>query len=173
MNRLVGLLTWLTIFALQLSLWPQLTSRVLPAFALATALAWGTATHTRAGLWLAGGSGLLLDLYAQHDFGRLAIASLAGYGTFWLILRNYASGAISWGPVLAGAAAAVTTYEIVLLFWTELAVDGFPLFATALTTGTLNAGATFVAFLIIAWLANLYAGRVAAPRHEKRSVRYR
>ncbi len=172
MRRLLGLLVWLSIFALQLSLWPQLTTRVLPAFALAAALAWGATAHPRTGFWVAIGSGLALDLYAQYDFGRLTLASAFGYGTFWLVLRGYTAGAVSWAPVLAGGAAAVAVYELTLLVWTALSVEGFPLLAEAFRTGTLNAVATFVAFLISAALAGLYADRTASSRHEG-SLRYR
>ncbi|MDP9212261.1 MAG: hypothetical protein M3N59_03220 [bacterium] len=172
MRRLLGLLVWLGIFALQLSLWPQLTVRVLPAFAFAAALAWGATAHPRAGLWAAVGSGLVLDLYAQHDFGRLTVASAAGYGTFWLVLRGYTAGAVSWAPVLAGGAAAVAVYELALLLWTALSVEGFPFLAETFRTGTLNAIATFVAFLISVGLAGLYADRTTSSRHEG-SLRYR
>lgn len=174
MKRLAAVLIWLAILALQLALWPEITVRFLPAFAFAAALAWGIVINPRAGLWLAGGSGLLLDLYAQHDFGMITIASLAGYGAAWAILRRYLSGTVSWGPVLLGAAAGSIAYELVLLLWMEIRVGEFPLLAEAFGTGTLNALATFVAFLAAAGLASMAAGWFTSPRpRHERSLRYR
>lgn len=174
MKRLAAVLAWLAILALQIALWPEITVRVMPAFAFAAALAWGIVINPRSGLWLAGGAGLALDLYAQHDFGMITVASLAGYGAAWAILRRYLSGTVSWGPVLLGAAAGSAAYELTVLLWTAIRVDGFPLLAEALGTGTLNALATFVAFLAAAGLASTAAGWFSSPRpkHE-RSLRYR
>jgi cell shape-determining protein MreD len=174
MSRLLAILTGLAILALQISLWPEITVRVLPAFAFAAALAWGTSVNLRTGFWLAGVGGLLLDLYAQHDFGMITLASLAGYGAAWGILRGYLSGAVSWGPVLVGAGAGAATYEFVLLLWMKLHVGGsFPFLAEAFGTGTLNALATFVVFLVAAGVASAAAGWFnPRPRHE-RSLRYR
>lgn len=174
MRRLVAVVAWLFVLALQVSLWPEITVRVMPAFAFATALAWGITINSRTGLWLAGGSGLMLDLYAQHDFGMLTAASLLGYGAAWAILRRYLSGSVSWGPVLLGAAAGSVAYELTVLLWTEARIEGFPLLAETFGTGTLNALATFVAFLVAAGLASTAAGWLNPPRsRHERSLRYR
>ncbi|HEY8108402.1 MAG TPA: hypothetical protein VIF43_00070 [Patescibacteria group bacterium] len=174
MKRLAVILTWVFVLALQIALWPEITVRVLPAFAFATALAWGIMINPRTGFWLAGGSGLLLDLYAQHDLGMVTVASLAGYGVAWGIIRGYLSGTVSWGPVLLGAAVGSFVYELFLLLWMEVRVDGFPLLAETIGTGTLNALATFVVFLVAAGLASAASGwfNTPRPRHE-RSLRYR
>lgn len=174
MKRLAAILAWLAILALQIALWPEITVRILPAFAFAAALAWGIVINPRTGLWLAGGTGLVLDLYAQHDFGMITVASLLGYGSAWAILRRYLSGTVSWGPVLLGAAAGSVAYELAVLLWTDLRIEHFPLLAEAFGTGTLNALATFVAFLVAAGLASTATGWFSSPRpkHE-RSLRYR
>ncbi|MSU76093.1 hypothetical protein EXS54_01300 [Patescibacteria group bacterium] len=161
MIRVLAILAWLVILSIQVSLWPQITTAIMPAFGLAAALAWGlapgssvtgparahvgSASHLRTGLWLALASGALLDLYAQHHLGLLMIASGLGYASIWLVVRPPVDD-LGWPTRLSAALLAAIIYELVILVVMVLTRSNFPFLAELLQVATLNVVGTVIVF---------------------------
>jgi hypothetical protein len=176
MKPILMLFGWLLIIAIQVSLWPQITEGIQPAFTLAAALAVGlTAGKTvtgpaRArvgssgnlwtGFWLAVISGTVLGLYAQHHFGLLTVASALGYASIWLVIRPPVDD-LRWPGRLSAALLAAAVYELVILLVLKLTVKNFPLLAELATVGTLNVLGTVAAFAVFVALFGAYRRRSA------------
>lgn len=174
MSRVLAGLVWLLIVAVQVALWPQITSAVQPAFTLAAALAVGL-TPAKAitgparahvgssgslwnGFWLAIVSGAVLDLYAQHHFGLLLTASALGYAAVWLVVRPPIDD-LGWPSRLSAALLAAAIYELVILSVFKLTVDNFPFLASLATVSTLNVLGTIAAFALFAGLLGAFRRR--------------
>ncbi len=167
MNRVLAVLAWLLILALQVSLWPQITDAFRPAFALAAALAVGltpgrtvtgpdrarvgSSGSLWTGFWLAVGSGAVLDLYAQHHFGLLLTASALGYATIWLVVRPPVDE-FGWPSRIGAAALVAAVYELVVVTVFGLTVPHFPFLAELTAVATLNVLGTVAAFALFAGL---------------------
>lgn len=167
MSRVLAILAWLIVLALQVTLWPQITLAFRPSFALAAALAVGLTSSTPvtgpararvgssgnlwAGFWLATGSGAVLDLYAQHHFGLLTIAGAVGYAMVWLVVRPPVDD-LGWPSKLGAALLAATVYELIVVSVFKLTVPHFPFLAELATVGTLDVLGTVTAFALFAGL---------------------
>lgn len=167
MITILAILAWLVILSIQISLWPQITTGIMPAFGLAAALAWGlspgqtmtgpararvgSASHLRGGLWLAIASGAILDLYAQHHLGLLTVASGLAYASVFLVVRPPVDDA-SWTNRLAAATLAGIVYEVIVLSVLNLTTDNLPLLALLFQVATLNVVGTVLVFALLASL---------------------
>lgn len=164
MRRVVEFFFVLAVVGFQVALWPDLTQRVMPAFLLALAFAWGFADNRLAGFRLAFASGLALDLYAQHHFGMFTIALSAAYGLVFVVARDEEQGL---GSQLATVIVGATAYELVILTFLQLSDSRFPFFANLTGVATLNAAGTVVAFLGFSALVSAYYVR-STERYAKR-----
>lgn len=167
MIRILAIFAWLVILSIQVSLWPQITTGVLPAFGLAAALAWGLAPgssvtgpararvsssgNLRGGLWLALASGAILDLYAQHHLGLLTVASGLGYASIWLVVRPPVDD-LGWPNRLSAAFLAAVAYELIILLVLNLTTDNFPFLALLFQVATLNVVGTVIVFAALTGL---------------------
>lgn len=176
MKTILAILAWLVILAVQISLWPQITNGVMPAFGLAASLAWGlspgqtvtgpararigSASHLRGGLWLAIASGAILDLYAQHHLGLLTVASGLAYASVFLVIRPPVDDA-TWTNRLTAVALAAAVYETIVLVVLNLTTDDFPIVALFFQTATLNVVGTVLVFALLASLLGALRRRFA------------
>lgn len=165
MRRVGGIIGALFAVGLQVGLWPQVTLRFLPAFCLALAFAWGFSAGRLSGFRLAFVLGLLLDLYAQHNFGMFTLAMLTGYGVTFAASRTDDPAAGRLVAVVAGA----TAYELVVLLFLRLSDGRFPFFAELIGVATLNIASTVVVFLICAAVAGAFTDHTRP--HAQRPVR--
>jgi hypothetical protein len=132
---------------LQVALWPAVTSLAMPAVILTAAVAWGLTGSLGGGFRLALGGGLLLDLYAQHSFGRFSLACLAGYAVLLIVGRARPEETPLSRQIGLMLAAAVV-YEVILLIITALTTSRFPLFAELLRVTTLNVLSSLLLFAV-------------------------
>lgn len=174
MNRVLAILVWLLIIAVQVSLWPQITTGIQPAFTLAAALAVGltpakattgparahvgSSSNVWSGFWLAIASGAGLDLYAQHHFGMLLTASALGYAVVWLIIRPPVDD-LGWPSRLSAALLAAAIYELIILGTLKLTVAHFPFLASLITVATLNVLGTVAAFALFTGVLGAFRRR--------------
>ena len=166
MNQVVVILAMILLVAIQVAGWPELTTRVLPAFCLAAALAWGIVGGRVAGFRAAIIFGLILDLYSQHNFGMFTTAMALGAAVPTILVRDEDSGLATQ---LAALVAAALTYEVVLLAWISVADDRAAFLANLVTVGTLNSiGTVVVGLLLTLALTALGTG---TRTHDQRSVR--
>jgi cell shape-determining protein MreD len=167
MNTFVGIVAILMVIAVQVSAWPNLTPRVMPAFALAAALAWGYSAGRLAGFKLAVLLGVILDLYAQHNFGMFTVAMAVGAAVPALISRDEDDGL---APQAVALVVAGFLYELVLLIWISVADAQAAFFANLLQVATLNTVGTVVVGLLMTLAVAAYATRT--PRtNEQRPLR--
>lgn len=159
MRRVGEFFALLMLLAVQVTLWPELTGRFLPAFSFIAAFSWGLARSVPAGFQLAFISGLLLDLYTQQHFGLFTVATVLGYSPLWFFLRGRPaelSGSLKLALFVMGA----TVYELTLLVWLTVANAHFPFFAELLKVATLNVVSSLVFFSLMAPLVDRYVRSV-------------
>ena len=161
MSGLVKFLSILVAIGVQITLWPELTNRVLPAVVLAMAVVWGHRESPATGFQLAFLGGLLLDLYAQHSFGLYTAATLAGYGTVWLVQRPSEDSGL--GERLASFAVACLIYELMLVIIINFS-GVFPFFDSLLKVSTLNIAVSLGLFVL---MQPLITTAKAPPRHAR------
>lgn len=141
MNRVLAVVGIVLLVALQIAGWPELTTRILPAFCLAGAISWGSVAGRLNSLRLAVILGLILDLYSQHNFGMMTAAMALGTGIPNLFARDEDGG---WATQLVALAVGAAIYELVILLWISLADAQAAFFANLLTVATLNILGTVV-----------------------------
>lgn len=161
----------LLVAGIQITLWPQLSDRLLPAWMLVVALAWGFARGDLPGFRLAFAGGLLLDLYAREHFGMLTLAMSLSYGAVFIILRSQLGQpglVLKYSLVVVSAA----LYELIILIWLAATVGRFPFFAQLLHVATLNIVSTVIVFIIMEPVIRAIARRLEPkhPAHEARSL---
>jgi rod shape-determining protein MreD len=166
MNRVLVVLAMILLVAIQVAGWPELTTRVLPAFCLAGALAWGIVGGRLAGFRAAIIFGLILDLYSQHNFGMFTTAMALAAAVPALFARDEDSGLATQ---LAALATAAVTYELVILTWISLADDRAAFLANLVTVGTLNSIGTVVVGLLLTLALTAFG--TGTRTHDQRSIR--
>lgn len=147
MRRLAEILSLLVAIGIQISLWPQLTTAILPAFTLVIALVWGYADNPVAGFRTAFIGGLLLDLYHQQIFGMLTIALMVAYAST-LLLRTPSDETAPLSVRISATVLAAVVYELVVLGWIALTTTRLPFFELLAQVATLNAVGTVIAFIL-------------------------
>ncbi len=146
MRRLGEILMLLFAVGAQVTLWPQLTARVLPALVLVIVLLWGYADGVTAGFRTAAVGGLILDLYHQQRFGLFTTALVIAYAVT-LVLRAPGDES-TLAERLSGIVLAAAAYELVVLVWIKATTGHFPFFEELLHVATLNVAATIVVFAL-------------------------
>lgn len=169
MSRLILIVLLLLAIGLQVAGWPQVTYRVLPDFTLAAVLAWTLSRNLRGGLEAAVFAGLLLDLYAQHSFGRFLVGMLLAYGIIAALTRGNQLEDLGLGYVLIVTSGAIVSYELWILIITNLTTDAFPFLAELRSVATLNSIATLIVFVCLLPIARVLAARLPLP-YEGRPV---
>lgn len=167
MNTFVGIVAILVVLAIQVAGWPEITTRVMPAFALAAALAWGYSAGRLAGFKLAVLLGIILDLYSQHNFGMFTVAMAVGAAIPAVISRDEDDGL---APQIVSLAIAGFLYELVILIWISISDAQAAFFANLLQVATLNTVGTVVVGLLMTFIVAAYSSRT--PRsNDQRPIR--
>ena len=171
MNRILAVVGIILLIALQVAAWPELTTRVLPAFCLAGAIAWGNVAGRVAGLRVAVILGVILDLYAQHNFGMMTVAMALGSGLPGLFVRDQDAGLATQ---LFALAVGALVYELLVLLWISMSDTQAAFFANLLGVATLNVLGTVVvgAGLTVLLAAVTSRQRYTSTHGQTRPIRF-